>query len=241
MINTFIGCSGWNYPEWKMNFYKGVTQKNMFKRYAEVFGTCEINNTFYKFPSTDIIRKWYNESPDGFIFTIKATRIFTHFKTRLESEKLNEFYTSISNLNEKLGCVLFQFPGTFKYDKKALVSIIENLDYNFRNVVEFRNLSWWNKTVYDAFKQNGVIFCNVSSPLELPEGTVHHTAEDLFIRFHGITDWYDHDYTEQELQVWVDSVRRVRPKRVWAYFNNTNRGDAVYNALEFQHMLIDSE
>jgi uncharacterized protein YecE (DUF72 family) len=241
MINTFIGCSGWNYQEWKMNFYKGVKNKDLFKRYAEVFNTCEINNTFYKFPSAELIKKWHKESPDNFKYSIKATRMFTHFKTRLTNKKkLNEFYSNISNLEEKLGCVLFQFPPTFKYEKKELDSIISNLNYEYKNVVEFRHTSWWNQTVFKEFRANGVIFCNISSPLDIAEGEIHHTGgDDLFIRFHGLTDWYDHNYTEEELKVWADGVRKIRPKNVWVYFNNTNRGDAVYNALDFRTVLKD--
>ncbi len=238
IINLHIGCSCWNYPEWKNSFYENIPTKNYFKAYSEIFDTVEINNTFYKFPSVENIKKWKNESPKDFIFSIKAPRIITHFNNRFNNKGLlYNFYSTISHLEEKLGCVLFQLPPTVKYDKTLLNKIIENIDYNYKNVIEFRHNSWWNKNVFKEFTHYKIIFCNVSSPIKDRE--IHHTADDMFIRFHGVTDWYDHNYSEAELKEWVNIISEYKPKSLWAYFNNTNKGNAAYNAMSFLNILYE--
>jgi uncharacterized protein YecE (DUF72 family) len=242
-MEIHVGCSGWNYSEWRDNFYEGATQKKFFEVYSQTFDTVEINNTFYKFPTESVIQKWEKESPENFIFSIKAPRLITHTKNRFSEELVSKFYSVISLLKNKLGCILFQFPPSFKYDKKILDHIVENLNYDYRNVIEFRHSSWEIDSVFNLFKEKGIIFCNLSSPIEnqRPPYVIHHTAEDMFIRFHGVAHWYNHNYSEEELKKWADKVKEFGPKRVWAYFNNTSRGDAVYNAIRFRELLEEKE
>jgi uncharacterized protein YecE (DUF72 family) len=59
------------------------------------------------------------------------------------------------------------------------------------------------------------------------------TADDVYVRFHGTTRWYRHDYTKEELAVWGRRIRESGAKRVWAYFNNDREGYALKNAREF--------
>jgi len=231
----YIGCSGWNYPAWKNDFYKGVSTKNYFQVYSQTFDTCEINNTFYKFPKIELIKKWEKESPEDFVFTIKAPRIITYFSKFKNKDTINKFYTTISYLGKKLGCVLFQLPPEVKYDKEILERIVDNLDYNYKNVIEFRDPSWWNENVFKIFEKNKIIFCNISSPLKgIKEGDIHNTTNDLYIRFHGIKRWYDYDYSEEELKLWVKKIREKNPENLWVYFNNTN---PVYNFILFLDLL----
>jgi uncharacterized protein YecE (DUF72 family) len=102
-------------------------------------------------------------------------------------------------------------------------------------VVEFRHGSWWNDHVYDAFRAAGIIFCSCSGP-KLPDELVV-TADDLYIRFHGIERWYRHDYTLAELAVWIERIRASGAKRIWAYFNNDRDGFAIKNARAFLRQL----
>ena len=89
--------------------------------------------------------------------------------------------------------------------------------------------------VYDAFKDAGLIFCSCSGP-RLPDALLK-TTDDLYIRFHGLTKWYRHDYTKDELAVWVNRIKESGAKRVWAYFNNDRNGYAIANARELLRQL----
>lgn len=122
-------------------------------------------------------------------------------------------------------------PPSFHYTSARLKAILLQLDHNRRNVVEFRHASWWNQTVFGAFRKTGTIFCSVSSP-KLPDQLIN-TADDLYIRFHGVRQWYRHNYSAEELAIWTDRIRRSEAVRVWAYFNNDREGYAIKNATSF--------
>jgi uncharacterized protein YecE (DUF72 family) len=63
------------------------------------------------------------------------------------------------------------------------------------------------------------------------------TADDIYIRFHGVERWYRHDYSHDELLVWAHRIRDSGAKRVWIYFNNDFDGYAVKNAAMLNDIL----
>ena len=89
--------------------------------------------------------------------------------------------------------------------------------------------------MYAAFRAVGAIFCACSGP-RLPDELVK-TADDVYVRFHGVKQWYRHDYTKAELAAWAERIRASGAKRVWAYFNNDRDGYAVKNARELLRQL----
>ena len=101
--------------------------------------------------------------------------------------------------------------------------------------MEFRHRTWWNETVYEAFREAGIIFCSCSGP-RLPDELVK-TAEEVYVRFHGITRWYRHDYSKEELAAWAERIAACGSNRVWAYFNNDREGYAIKNARELRRQL----
>jgi len=140
-------------------------------------------------------------------------------------------------LGAQMGCFLFQLPPSVRYSSETLHMILAQLDPRHRNVVEFRHKSWWNDDVVNAFRVAGVIFCSCSGP-RLPDELVK-TADDVYIRFHGVKQWYRHDYTDAELELWVQRIQKSGAKSVWAYFNNDRDGHAIKNAKRLAALLID--
>jgi uncharacterized protein YecE (DUF72 family) len=134
-----------------------------------------------------------------------------------------------------MGCFLFQLPPSYRYTAARLKGILAQLDPARRNVVEFRHKSWWNERVYAAFREAGAIFCSCSGP-RLPDELVK-TADEVYVRFHGTTRWYRHDYTDEELAVWAERIRGCGAKRVWVYFNNDRECYAIKNARELMRQL----
>jgi uncharacterized protein YecE (DUF72 family) len=138
-------------------------------------------------------------------------------------------------LGPRMGCFLFQLPPSVHYTPELLHTILGQLDPTRRNVVEFRHESWWNEEVYAAFRDTGAIFCSCSGP-RLPDQLIK-TADDIYIRFHGVERWYRHDYSHGELLVWAHRIRDSGAKRVWIYFNNDFDGYAVKNAAMLNDIL----
>ncbi|UVC10477.1 DUF72 domain-containing protein [Rhizobium sp. TH2] len=225
-----IGCSGWYYWHWKGHFYPDdVPRAQWFSIYQDQFSTVELNAPFYGWPTVATIKTWLRQAHGDFIYTVKVCELITHIKRFEETETLVKDFSYIADLlGPRMGCFLFQLPPSVRYDAGTLEMILAQLDPRHRNVVEFRHKSWWNDDVFNAFEAAGAIFCSTSGP-RLPDQLVR-TADDIYVRFHGINQWYRHDYTEGELQVWADRIRESGAKTVWVYFNNDRDGFAIRNA-----------
>ena len=89
--------------------------------------------------------------------------------------------------------------------------------------------------MFTAFRDAVLIFCSVSAPRLLDD--LIETADAIYIRSHGATQWYRHDYSEAELAAWAKRLRASRAKEVWAYFNNDFQGCAFRNAQTLKGML----
>lgn len=230
-MQKFVGCSGWLYLHWKGRFYpESLPQNKWFQYYAERFNTVELNSTFYHFPKISTANSWYRSSPKDFVYTLKVNRIITHVKKFKDVEKLlRNFYAVGEALKEKMGCFLFQLPPGLRFSEKKLKEIISQLDLEKKNVIEFRHASWFREEVYKELKDNGIIFCTVSSP-QLPEDLIK-TASDIYIRFHGKHWWYASNYSDKELEEWAEKIKKSRARSVWAYFNNDFNAYAPRNAL----------
>jgi uncharacterized protein YecE (DUF72 family) len=108
-VNSWIGTSGFQYPEWKGHFYpEKLPAAKMLPYYAERFSTTEINYTFRRIPSGKTIESWCEMTPERFAFSLKAPQRVTHFaKLQNCGETLNYFFGVIQGLEDKLGPILF--------------------------------------------------------------------------------------------------------------------------------------
>lgn len=231
-IQWYIGCSGFYYKEWREFFYpKGLAQKKWFEYYCQHFDTIELNNTFYRFPRLAFLQNWYQKSPPGFTFSVKAPKAITHFKKFIDTETmLSDFYGTIrEGLQDKSGPVLFQFFSNVQYSESLLSRIIGQLDPSFTNVLEFRHSSWWNPLVYERLAQHKIVFCGHSHP-QLPDSVVVN-SEVVYYRFHGVPQLYLSLYPDEFLQSVSNTIKsNAAVRRAYLYFNNTMRDAAIINA-----------
>ena len=236
-MRIHVGCSGWFYSHWRGIFYprQEPTTKNWFGYYANVFDTVELNAPFYRWPTAATVRRWKRDAPPRFIYSVKVNRRITHEKRLVHTKKLVRAYYEIAPaLGEKMGCFLFQFPPSYRFSASRLKSIVAQLDPSRRNVVEFRHRSWWRDSVYRACVQHGIAFCAVSAP-HLPD-VVPPNQRLLYVRLSGRTRWYEHDYSAEELQDWIERIRGSGAEEAWIYFNNDRKGFAIKNALTLRRM-----
>lgn len=232
-----IGCSGWYYWHWKGNFYPAEVPANRwFAIYQDHFSTVELNAPFYSWPTVSAVKTWIRQAEPNFIYTIKVCELITHIKRFEDTAILIKDFGYIADLlGSQMGCFLFQLPPSLRYSPELLHSIISQLDPRCRNVVEFRHKSWWNANVYQAFNAAQVIFCSCSGP-RLPDELVR-TSDDIYVRFHGIKQWYRHDYSDDELKVWAERIHTCGAKTVWVYFNNDRDGYSIKNACRMSELL----
>ena len=232
-----IGCSGFSYKEWKGEFYpEKLAQKKWFEFYTSQFRSLELNVTFYRFPQPAVLQGWYERSPADFLFSVKAPRLITHYKKFNDTGiQLQDFYESIANgLKSKLGPVLFQLPKELVYTEELLEKLIQSLDKNFINAIEFRDASWWIPSVQEELIKNKIIFCGISHPT-LPNAFI--PGPDVYYRYHGVPRLYYSEYDQSVLKDMADKLRSPTVKQAFIYFNNTAHGAAIHNARQLQHLL----
>jgi uncharacterized protein YecE (DUF72 family) len=235
---AYVGCSGWFYWKWRGPFYPAqMPTGEWFEHYAQHFETVEINASFYSWPTVANVKGWLRQ-PGGqrFVYTVKVCELITHIRKFEGTQTLVKDFGMIADLlGERMGCFLFQLPPSYHFTTERLDAILGQLDPARRNVVEFRHASWWNETVYAAFREAGAIFCSCSGP-RLPNVLVR-TADDVYLRLHGPTNWYRHDYSDAELAEWAEKIRGSGARRAWVYFNNDYEGFAPKNALAMRRLL----
>ena len=236
--HLYVGCSGWFYWHWRGAFYPAdLPTRSWFRHYAGRFKTVELNAPFYSWPTVATVESWIRQAGRRrFFYTVKVCELITHIKRLAGTRTLVRDFGLIADLlGPHMGCFLFQLPPSFHYTKARLKRILGQLDHQRRNVIEFRHKSWWNDTVYKAFRETGTIFCSCSGP-RLPDELIK-TADDIYVRFHGVKKWYRHNYTIEELDVWAKRIAESEAKTVWAYFNNDREGYAIKNARALSRLL----
>ncbi len=240
-MKVHIGCSGYNYKEWRGPFYpQKMPQRKWLEYYSSIFDTVEINNTFYRFPRENALNSWKETVDKNFQFTLKGHRYITHRKKLKEvSESVRDFEVLAKLLKKNLGCVLWQLPPNLHRNDEKLEEFCQTLDPTLKNVLEFRHDSWYDVEVYKILKKNKIIFSSISSP-EFPDDLIT-TGNVGYLRFHGTgKDWYDHLYSEAELQEWHKKITDSGLKEIYIYFNNDIHAHAPENARQLKKMFGQS-
>ena len=210
----------------------------MFPFYVQHFDTVEVNNSFYRLPTTTALRDWNKIAPGKFCFAVKASRFLTHMK-KLKDPKpgLRRFLERVDALERKLGPILFQLPPGWRCNFERLASFLAVLPRKHRSAFEFRDPTWHQQTIYSLLRRYNSAFCvyelaGFQSPIEI-------TADFAYIRLHGPDAAYQGRYTEKQLAGWAEQIRhwQRRLTDVYVYFDNDQHGYAALNALELKRIL----
>ncbi|HUO72497.1 MAG TPA: DUF72 domain-containing protein [Solirubrobacteraceae bacterium] len=240
MNEVRIGCSGWMYDDWRGRLYpERAPKRRWLELYAEQFNTVEVNSTFYRLARRDAVGGWIAQTPEGFVFAVKASRYLTHVKRLLAIEDgIERFYEPLEPLIEagRLGPVLWQLPETFHRDDARLQAWLELLPGG-RHTIEFRHASWFAPEVRAALRAHGVALTVGDHP-ERPFPSDEATAAWRFVRFHYGSRGRGGNYSARELDRWAQRIAAWRTTGdVYAYFNNDWQGFAPANARELRRRL----
>jgi uncharacterized protein YecE (DUF72 family) len=240
-VETYIGTSGWHYDHWKGPFYPpGLPDKAFLEYYADHFGTAEGNNSFYRLPEKETLVRWRNAVPEGFVFSIKASRYLTHMKKLKDPwEPLERLLDRVSVLEAKLGPILFQLPPRWRSNLQRLEGFLEILPENYRYTFEFRDPSWFDEKTYELLTRHGASLCvydldSSTSPKKV-------TADFTYVRLHGPNGPYRGRYGRQRLAGWAGAFSAWLKEglAIYCYFDNDEVGYAVQDALRLQQMMTE--
>jgi uncharacterized protein YecE (DUF72 family) len=111
--DIYVGTSAFTAAGWEGTFYPDGTQpRDFLSYYATKFKTVEVDSTYYRTPARSTVSGWANETPLGFVFSLKIPQSITHEKCLEDCDE--EFKTFVDTAeilgSDKLGPMLLQFP-----------------------------------------------------------------------------------------------------------------------------------
>jgi uncharacterized protein YecE (DUF72 family) len=239
MTDIRVGCSGWNYADWRERVYpKGVPASRWLQRYAEIFDTVEVNSTFYRLAKPKAVAAWLEATPPDFVFAAKASQYLTHMKRLTDIEQgIERFYAGIAPLaaSPKLGPILWQLPERFQRDVPRLANAIDLLPRG-RHAFEFRHASWFaGDEVLDLLRWHGIALAIGDHPARPWQPWIT-TTDWSFVRFHYGARGRRGNYSERELREGAARVKDLGTD-AYVYFNNDWEAFAVRNALRLRALV----
>ena len=224
MAETYAGTSGWAFGSWRPRFYpEKLSAARFLSHYAERLNSVEVNYTFRRIASEELLLRWAEATPTDFQFAVKAHQRITHIKRlRDVAETTAEFLASLEPLRKakKLGPVLFQLPPNFKCDVVRLREFLAGLPSWVRAAFEFRHESWFGEEVYAALRKAGAALCLAESEeLATPEVV---TADFHYLRLRK---------ESYSLKSVAQKVRRLaRNGDVFVYFKHEETPEGALRA-----------
>ncbi len=227
-----IGTSGWHYPHWRGHYYPpDLPTDKWLAWYARDFDCVEVNNTFYQLPSAETIAHWCEQTPETFMFTVKASRLITHLKKLKDCQSpLAVFLERITLLGPRLGPILFQLPPRWHINLPRLESFLQLLPNHYQYSFEFRDPSWHRPEVYDLLRSHQIGWCLFDlAGQQAPEII---TSNLVYVRLHGPGAAYSGSYDTVVLERWAAKILgwASAGRHVHVFFDNDQAGYAVINA-----------
>ena len=215
--------------------------KAWFEYYAERFNTVEINNTFYRLPTTTTVNGWREQAPSDFLYAVKVGQFGTH-RMKLKNPKrwLTRHLDVTERLRRHCGPQLVQLPPRWRRDVARLDEFLSVAPRRHRWTIEVRDRSWLHDDVFEILAHHDAALC-IHDMFEHPW---LRTTDWTYIRFHGpsaASARYQGRYTGRRLwrvadrlSAWLDDGCDV-----YAYFNNDHHGHAVADATWLRDRLDD--
>ena len=166
MTDIRVGIGGWNFVPWRGTFYPAslaATKELAFASRAVT--SIEINSTFYGSQKPESFRKWRDQSPDGFMFSVKGPRFTTNRRDLSGAgESIERFLASgVLELGDKLGPILWQFPPTRRFEPDTMRPFLAALPPALRHVIEARHPSFADPAWVDLLREFSVAHAIVES------------------------------------------------------------------------------
>ncbi|CAM4154691.1 DUF72 domain-containing protein [Roseateles saccharophilus] len=145
-----VGIGGWNFEPWRDNFYpRGWPQARELEYASRRLSAIEINSTYYGAQKPATFAKWRRETPEGFVFSLKAIRFATQRRVLADgAESIRRFIDSgVAELGDKLGPIVWQLAPTHRFDAADLGAFLELLPASvdglrLRHVLDVRHASF---------------------------------------------------------------------------------------------------
>ena len=244
-IRTGIG--GWVYPPWRETFYPPtVKAADQLAYAASKLASIEINATFYRTQTPASFAKWRDETPDRFVFAVKAARGAAQRKDAAEAAPAIERFlgSGLAELGAKLGPILWQLPPTRKFDADAMAPFLdllpETLDgLPLRHVIEARHESFASPEALALLTERRVARAIIDSDKNALVEAI--TADFVYLRLQRTEDAEPAGYPRAELDRWAHRLRDLSAegRDVFAYVISGAKHRAPAAAMALAERLRD--
>ncbi len=230
-MEVLIGTSGFSYPAWRGGFYpEKLPETKMLGYYAGHFRAVEINNSFYRMPTAEVLGRWAGETPPEFRFALKSPRRITHDKRLADTASAVERLSEASRaLGDKLGPVLFQLPPNMKKDLPRLDDFLAALPAGLRATVEFRHESWFSDDVYGCLRTRRAALCIAET-------------DDFVTPLEATVDWgylrlRRENYDDTQVASWGARIKTQGWSTAYVFFKHEDTGKGPVAAARLHELM----
>lgn len=214
-----IGVGGWTFEPWRDNFYPAeLRQADELAFAARALTAIEVNGTYYGTQKPETFRRWASETPEGFVFTLKAPRFATSRRVLAEGgESIARFLASgLTELGPKLGPINWQLPPTKKFDPDDMAAFLDLLPDRLEGLplhhaIEVRHESFACNAFTDLLRGRNIAAVQAADS-EYPQIDTP-TAPFAYLRIMGTREGEPHGYSEADLDRWADRLRDMAKAR----------------------------
>src|SRR3974390_923456 len=208
-----IGVGGWTYEPWRGTFYpEALPQKRELEFASRHLTSIEINGTYYGSQKPASFAKWHDETPDNFVFSVKAPRYAMNRSVLAEAgNTITRFFSGgVTELKEKLGPINWQFLPTKKFESADFEAFLKLLPREaggraLRHVVEVRHQSFRTPEFIELVREYGVRTV-VAGDSKYPQIAAA-TAPFVYARIMGTTASEERGYSDAALTGWAARAR----------------------------------
>jgi uncharacterized protein YecE (DUF72 family) len=243
MIRAGIG--GWTYEPWRGSFYpKGLPHARELEFASGKLTAIEINGTFYRLQKPETYRKWADETPSGFVFSLKAPRFAVNKRVLAEAGPSIALFvgSGLAELGDKLGPILWQFAPTKKFDATdfgAFLALLpqEVKGLRLRHALEVRHESFRSPQFFELAQKAGAAVVLADSD-DYP-CIAQETASFTYARLMKSRQEEPTGYTQAELSHWMEQAQNWSGggRDAFVYFINGAKERAPAAAQAFLAMM----
>ena len=204
-----IGIGGWTYEPWRGTFYpEKLPQKRELEYAGRHLTSIEINGTFYGSQRPETFAKWRDETPEGFVFSLKAPRYATNRNVLAEAGGTIErfFASGVMELKDKLGPINWQLAPTKEFEPADFEAFLKLLPKEVkgravRHVVEVRHDSFRSRDFIALVREHGVAV-SIAGESAYPQ-IADATAPFVYARIMGTKETAELGYSDAALDLWA--------------------------------------